>query len=239
LVDPTGANRFWIPWSVKTGMITCNYPFTISSTLLIAFYWQELLSFSRMTSSLIPSLKVLRVPCGIIIFVMFALEITASVLRGVWIGATAMYILVGVVYTIISLVTAIFFIITGVRMVRILKIFSGKTNKVHTKLVVLIMATGSSLLWWFCFAVLIPTPVFNIPIGYVLIQTLSYVGLYGITFTHILVFSPEKPESDDSTPPDAIATQKSTGKEDETAESAMSADADDDEGPNVIELASA
>jgi uncharacterized protein YacL len=122
-----------MPNVVNNLFLTGSWPFALTATLLISFYWQELITKNRVQVSLF--VRKLKIPFWIIVALIFAMEFTSSMLRGLYYPLGALTTLTGVVYIVSSIAISLLYFISGGRIVQALKkSAAARVEKVPTKL---------------------------------------------------------------------------------------------------------
>ena len=123
-IDPVWTRRI-LPYVLSQMASTGTFPFGVYSLMLITFYWYELMNQSRLRA--IPFLSKLHVPFWIAVFVIYAVELVDSILRGLnFASASILVTLVIAFYFVVSLVCIIFFLYTGFSTLRMINTSRGK-----------------------------------------------------------------------------------------------------------------
>lgn len=151
IVDPI-QSRVIFPVLLNQMLYTLSWPFSIMSFLLISFYWHELLRKIKIRMN--KFLDKLRVVFWIIFGLLLALELATAIARGLAFAVGTFVLVSGIIYIVIVLATAVFFLTTGIRIMLILnKAKDVASAPEHRKKLVrsttyLIFVSSSVLICW-------------------------------------------------------------------------------------------
>jgi hypothetical protein len=126
-VDPVMA-RTVFPLIVQQLLLTGSWPFSSCSTLLISFYWQELIDKTNARVSLF--VKKLKIPFWIISCLIFSMELVSSTLRGTYYPLSVLTTVTGILYIVSETGLSILYFISGVKIVKYIRASSkDKTSR--------------------------------------------------------------------------------------------------------------
>lgn len=128
LIDPWGmyerASTYW----VQIGM-TVPVAASFGSSLLIALYWHEMMNrFAGSQHSINQFLGKMKWPFFAFTFFMSAFELFTSCARAAQISTDVLYLIDGLVYAIVALGMAVFFVVTKIRLDRLLSRMQKEVN---------------------------------------------------------------------------------------------------------------
>eukprot|EP01119_Soliformovum_irregulare_P015034 TRINITY_DN4182_c1_g1_i3.p1 TRINITY_DN4182_c1_g1~~TRINITY_DN4182_c1_g1_i3.p1 ORF type:complete len:291 (-),score=68.20 TRINITY_DN4182_c1_g1_i3:103-975(-) len=191
-------------------LLTLSIPFTLCVTLLISFVWFELQSTDRKLQQTRPtslaSMEKLKIPAIIFSIFIFVVEIVTNTLRRVFPDLQTWLIAISVFFIIlIEAVLAVFFIVTGVRLLRILgwkrNILQGGSRNRLRRMTTLMIILGIS----FVLEVIMVNVWGTVTLrGYSLAinaiaQGFMITFAHIISYAHILMFETPKPEQPSTT----------------------------------------
>jgi hypothetical protein len=192
-VDIIGAFRF-LPWPAHTVISVTGIPLTMSATILIAFYWHEMISSFKITST--TWIQKFQVLFWILCVILVSLSVVLAVLIGVNVISNVAIAIMSIVYVIIALGTGLYFFIVGGRTIRFLRHFKrrvvSKTNvpkKILKKTTNLVICNGIGNMI-FIVGVILFIIYQDEVIGIYIAVLLYYIGLLLITFSHVMAFNP-------------------------------------------------
>jgi len=202
-IDPAPIDRGLYTFPATTVLITFSYPYSLISTLLIAFYWQETIdSCTKGTSGkVVLFLQRMRIPfIGFsVVFILF--EHIVAALRAVYITTNLdpLGIFIFAIYICMGFGVGGFFIINGIRMNRILKrtlmrsTQEDNKNKALQRMTVFVGVSGAALLLCtFCILGLAVEITSAPGWVYMLCQLGVFGGITLESFMQILVFVPPR-----------------------------------------------
>jgi hypothetical protein len=188
-VDPL-QSRALLPYAVSQMFFTTSWPFVIVNLLLISFYWHELI---KKTSMKINSfLDKLRIPFWCIFAVILALELTASILRGLRYDLQVFLLVMGVCYIIIGLACVVFYIITGVKLTRALRsvakevVNSNRNRRLKRTSRHIYASAGGVIVWLIAIVIGGLTDTFWLPWGYFGVWFAGFIAITFISLMQIL-----------------------------------------------------
>eukprot|EP01130_Rhizamoeba_saxonica_P000247 TRINITY_DN10228_c0_g1_i1.p1 TRINITY_DN10228_c0_g1~~TRINITY_DN10228_c0_g1_i1.p1 ORF type:complete len:449 (-),score=19.70 TRINITY_DN10228_c0_g1_i1:36-1382(-) len=175
---------------------TFTWPVEIITTMLIALYWQELITSSKLkVTSFINTLKIPFIITSVILIIMeFILAYLRYLNEGGNHSITVFVILSSILYAIVLLLVSIHFVYFGIKILRMLKTgdsntYSRKKQLMETTIFIELMALFHLL--WLCTLLLIPVKsIFYTPKGWYFIWFLMFFYLGVISLLKTLVFHP-------------------------------------------------
>jgi hypothetical protein len=186
VVDPL-QSRVVLPYTVSQMFFTTSWPFVIGNLLLISFYWHELMTKTSMRVNRF--LSKLRIPFWCIFAVILAMELAASLLRGLGYDLKIFLIVMGVGYIIIGLACVIFYIYTGRKLTRMMEkaskelIASNRVKRLNRTSRYIYASAGGVIVWLIAIAIGGLTIVFWLPWGYFGVW---FAGFFSITFISLM-----------------------------------------------------
>jgi hypothetical protein len=117
-VDPVMA-RTVFPLIVQQLLLTGSWPFSSCSTLLISFYWQELIDKTNARVSLF--VKKLKIPFWIISCLIFSMELVSSTLRGTYYPLSVLTTLTGILYIVSETGLSILYFVSGIKIIKYIR----------------------------------------------------------------------------------------------------------------------
>jgi ABC-type multidrug transport system fused ATPase/permease subunit len=196
-VDPLQL-RLVFPDLVNQFFFTTSWPFTILTTILLAFYWHELIHKTDITVNTF--LHKLKVPFWIIATVLIAIEFTISLLRGLAFQISPFITAVGVIYVVINTTAVIFFFVTGTKITKLLRkserLQSRKTKKLWKTTVFIYSSSIGIIIWTIAVVLGGLTPLFWIPWGYFSLWFIVFFVLIFISLNQVLAIHVPKSKKD-------------------------------------------
>jgi len=145
-IDPLGFRGYY-GRVVSQVFLSLGTPFTLSSTLLVTFYWQEVLTrWSAAPASSMRNVNKMKIPFIITSFIIFATELGGSLGRSYGDGFDTIFLVNGVSMAIVCLGTSIFFIVVGIKVLRTVNQVSSTRTKGVSRITKLLMVSGGSLI---------------------------------------------------------------------------------------------
>jgi len=176
------------------------------TTIIIAFYWEEMLhKFSKkggLSKEAIPSLKKMKIPAIVVSCILISFEHTFSALRAVYVTNTEFTVYItAVIYLVVASIVGLYFAITGVRIVRLLRATVTKQTKrstLITRMSILLCMSGFGMLVHvigdiIVFAAIDTAAPHLIAFAYGLL----FAGLYIASITQIMVFATPRQKKKD------------------------------------------
>jgi hypothetical protein len=189
--DPWGAYGTTPGLWVQIGM-TLPFAFSLIGALLITLYWHELIQKASGGKATM-FLGKLRIPFWIIAGMLFAWELSVSIVRGFGSHAvTVLVILDGIIYALITLSLLIFFIITKVRLNRVFEKLNkslGQSKKDKLGIASnIVLCMGAVMIWWIIALILLGIGSFIwIPDGFVGIWSILMIGMNVMALMQVLL----------------------------------------------------
>lgn len=188
-VDPI-LSRGVYNWTASSILASLSAPFACSASICIAFYWVELTD--RRNAKVSTRLVRFKKPAIGIIAFLIVFEVVGSTLRGLDVFSYVFYLISGL-YVIINFGLAIFFILSGVRILRTLMVFGAGASRFIIKRVTTMIVTSAfgmivSLLGFILFV----TPVYSSRLGTFFVWTLFGYSFNWTSIFHILAFKAPK-----------------------------------------------
>ena len=203
VIDPQSLHHL-IPWGVHEALLTNTFTLSLVTNVLIMFYWHATLA-KRDAGG--PSLDRYKWPCYVFVIVFVVFDIVTSMMLGTMMLSSKIILLKGMVFIITGALTAVAFLVTGVRVVRTLK-NSGAHAKGLRRLSSFIIATGVCLIWFTGVSLSVPFS-FDTPISWFLINLLAYLATESISMLEVLSLRPRGSGESSRT-----ATTKNTATDD-------------------------
>jgi len=191
MIDPVFSNGIY-PWRVENVFVTLSLPFSLASTLLIAFYWEEVMHSTRLSA--IPSLKKFRWPAGICLFILYALELSSSLSRAYYVNLASLNVISAIIYVVVTVAVSIFFFICGHRILKVLRNKQLEKNKLSTRknnlkrVTVLLVISGVAMILLSIFTLLYAIPPTTAG-SLFFVFFMIYFSLISISFTQIMVLN--------------------------------------------------
>lgn len=202
IVDPFGGHGIYLYWWVQISTTT-PIPFLVTASLLMTFYWHELiLRFRQMNSFLDESL----IAFVVVIVIIFGFEFATSLARALGAIVALLVFTTGLVYAVVICSLLIFFLVTRTRLHRVFhrinkRIAAGaprdtkdKTGKHQKRLHTtsnIIVATGVFLLIYLVFLLTISAGhVFWIPKGFFTLMVGSISSSVILSGLQVLLIRP-------------------------------------------------
>jgi len=187
LIDPVYTRRIF-SFPLGSILVSLSFPLSLASNLMITFYWQEILTFHKFEYITIPKLHRLKWPFVIIVIIMFGLEIGEEIARATFQSGSVSILFNVIAYAIISFAIGLFFIITGIRILRRLR-QSTKQTRAFKKI------NRVSLLMLFC-GMFVISFIISLPfiatassaVGSYVAWWITYGSVQMVCLTQILVF---------------------------------------------------
>eukprot|EP01125_Pyxidicula_operculata_P020446 TRINITY_DN7551_c0_g2_i2.p1 TRINITY_DN7551_c0_g2~~TRINITY_DN7551_c0_g2_i2.p1 ORF type:complete len:432 (+),score=14.44 TRINITY_DN7551_c0_g2_i2:23-1297(+) len=189
-VDPFWSGRLVFPHVVQHIFLTCWTPLQQISTLLVAFYWVELIkdSVSSIPSSYL--LNRFKIPFAIVSTIMIVLEIASTAARALgYFWNVGMQFVTMAFYAVILLSSTAFFLYAGIKMLLQLQDLNESANAVRIKTTKLILASAVGDIGFFIvfIASLISFRAGH-PWLYYIALTLVYLFANVVSVTKVLAF---------------------------------------------------
>jgi len=212
-LEPTGIQRGIFPMGPQTWLFSCHFPYAFITNILIAVYWHQLVSrtkggLSKKDISL--NQWKIAIPFGIICLILIAIDHTSSAIRSTLVSQSFVITISGILFVISLLGVGLFFLISGIRVLRYLKssiVSQGSSKKLTSRMTTLITLCGIGLLTCDLFVVLLlfvqPADAF-----WIFCCWMTYMW-YGIaSLAQIMIFIPPV-STDESTKSDSGKTSTS------------------------------
>jgi hypothetical protein len=189
IVDPMGFRRM-LTYHLNNTLFTLPFPFIISGTLVLCFYWFETMSKSSMM--VYPFLNRLKIPFFIISGVVIVMDITLSIMRSSGqIISTQLIVVTLICYSALAFGISVFYLVVAIKLLRRIRsstVTKMKNLKRITKLILVsVSCYGVVLLSLLLFAR--PT-VGGTPLGWFFINMILFLSMLAVSICHILVFEP-------------------------------------------------
>jgi hypothetical protein len=198
-VDPIQSQRIF-PYLLNQVLFTVSWPFSLMATLLITFYWHELIGKTNV--NLNNFLAKMKIPFWCTFGVLLVVEVLSGVVRGAGFSISIFKIIVGTLYIVLDGAIAIFFLVTGVRLVKALKkmanVATNMENRVRrlketTQLIYL--SSVIMIIWAIGTAIGGLSPWFWIPWGFYCLWFLGFFLFGFYSLLQIMAIHPPKPPS--------------------------------------------
>lgn len=191
-VDPLGCRKV-LTYFGHNSLERMSLPFTLAASLLIVFFWYELMK--KPTGKIHSFLYKLKIPFYILIGVLLALQaITVSVAVTTW-TSFQMDLLIIILYVILTSFIMVFYLITGVRLLKHLKPNENKVdvnnNSKHLLQTTRLLLGSAGCLFAFVVIEIVHVSMDLSAEEYVLFFFLYYGALTAASITQILAFQPE------------------------------------------------
>jgi len=186
-------------------LVSLEVPLMLTCNLLIAFYWAEVIDSSKtglVIGSLVTLKEKFRWPCLAMLGVIFIIELISDIGTLAFFTVTALIIITVVFYIVMLIVTSIFFLFNGIRIVRLQKSASTQDPKTERKskrltrmsTMIMVCSVGMFFLLVSFLTVFVTTP------WLLYIRTwLTLIGLESTALAQALVFvAPSDGKSSDS-----------------------------------------
>jgi len=192
-INPFTFHDFW-PTIVSTIIGNVSIPVAMAGTLLMTFYWNDILNSS--TGAGLKNLKKMKIPYAIAVGVMSLAVIISSCVSALGGQGTVWNAIVLVVAVLVLTAVAIFFLHTGRKVVRLLErgstLRQTKSDAVR-KLTVLLMTAGGAIIWYNISFILLVTPANQISPGPSLFLVVFHLlAAISTSFFQILAFQSPK-----------------------------------------------
>jgi hypothetical protein len=116
IVDPMGFRRM-LTYHLNNTLFTLPFPFIISGTLVLCFYWFETMSKSSMM--VYPFLNRLKIPFFIISGVVIVMDITLSIMRSSGqIISTQLIVVTLICYSALAFGISVFYLVVAIKLLR-------------------------------------------------------------------------------------------------------------------------
>jgi hypothetical protein len=220
-VDPCQSRKVF-PFLLNNILYTIHWPFVIVSTLLITFYWFELIKKTKQLGKVRNFLQKLRIPFWIIFAVLLALDLISSILRGLNYDLFAMIILAGLLYTVVVLLSTIFFLYTGFKLRSILSKDAGAVNdrrkkKLQQTTLHIILSSVGLFMWVVPMILGGLTPLLWVPDNFIVLWFIIFLGTTFSSFFHVLaIHVPGTKESTVSSSALGVRSENSANTKDRT-----------------------
>jgi hypothetical protein len=189
VVDPF-LSRYIFPLLAAHLLATISIPAYATTSLLITLYWKEVLSNKQM--KVVTFLDRMKVPFFVLVSLTWAIEIINACFRAYGVGPIfIMLTIVSIFYLIISLLTAIFFLHYGRKLLATLDDPGvKKANHKSSKFKAVRMLIVSSVLELVYSALLVlpATPVYVWPWGFFACNFIGFLLMIAISLLKILAF---------------------------------------------------
>eukprot|EP01122_Echinamoeba_exundans_P016047 TRINITY_DN8018_c0_g1_i1.p1 TRINITY_DN8018_c0_g1~~TRINITY_DN8018_c0_g1_i1.p1 ORF type:complete len:461 (+),score=45.57 TRINITY_DN8018_c0_g1_i1:203-1585(+) len=197
-IDPIWLLRGGFSWQVTNVFVTVHHPLFISSTLLLALYWHQLLKFDRVKISV--GLNKMRIPFGVTSLVLVALEILTIGFRIGGFDVGTLTTVSGALIAIVAFVTSVYFVVIGVKVLGQLKQqlshqseSKGESSAVHRALIqrtTILIVSSAALHLLFVLIVILTTfrRIFWHPVGFYSLLSIKDLLLICISLCQILTF---------------------------------------------------
>jgi hypothetical protein len=194
-LDPTGSRGVFTSQESLT-LYTISYPFNWTVNILLAFYWQAILSkFNSQKFDF--NVSTLKIPCGITIAFLFILDLLTTIMRWYSSGRNVDIIILinAVVYILIMIPILFFFGWTSINLVLYLKstvnINATKDQKRTDTLnkMIIVNILNCIFMMAFLLAVFIAlSSLHQTPIGWMFVKILALSPITGIGVCQALLF---------------------------------------------------
>jgi hypothetical protein len=188
-VDPL-LGRFIFPAFPVHFLPTISIPAYATTSLLITLYWKEVLSNKQM--KVVTFLDRMKVPFFVLVSLTWAIEIINACFRAYGIGPVfIMLAIVSIFYFIVSLLTAIFFLHYGRRLLATLGdpgVNKAEHKSSKFKAVRMLIASAVFELVYSTLLVLPATPVYFWPWGFFACNFVAFTLMIAISLLKILAF---------------------------------------------------
>jgi hypothetical protein len=168
-------------------LLLISVPFTLTPSLLITFFWHEILASNRIDVN--SGIKKLKIPFIVASFCLFVLEVIVNILRCLPLGLTNTMLFVdGAIYTAVGLSIGVFYVVTAVRVVRRVKNSERMKDRFTARISLRIGFTSFGLL---LSAISTALAIFMLqfPEGYMFDIWLGHAALNTVSLCNILAFS--------------------------------------------------
>ena len=186
MIDPWNIRRLF-PFVLCSTLGTAHYPFFYAASFLIIFFWFELLNNSVFNTTAI--LGVYKLPAGIIIGLIFIMEIICDVLRAKDQSSIPILISAGV-YATVCIGCMLAYLITGGTLLSRLRGSSTENRRSFRKISMLMIAGGIGYFLVFIFSVMPLTPLFQMPQANFYIVITFYLVPSLLSIIHAIAFEP-------------------------------------------------
>lgn len=194
LVDPHGFRRI-ITFYADNILYTLPIPFVLSASLLLCFYWYEVVSNAKL--KMFSFLDKLKIPFYCLCGIMIALEIITGVIRST--GVLPMfisYVITLVVYVIVILGVSIVYLVMGIKLLRRMRVSHTikvkRSNALRQVTMLVFFSVGGYAL------LLIGVGMFPFASangtygGFIALNLFVFLGLALVSLCQVLVFKPLK-----------------------------------------------
>jgi len=205
-VDPLMSERVY-PWVLQTQLLTISIPIGLCATVLIVFYWAELM-FAHFGASPITFVSKYKIPAFLTILLILGTNIVRVVLDVQRRDTIAANTLLSVVYMVSQVILAISFVVLGRRLIKFLLMsnrsrprsskYRSGVNKLKRISLYVMCSACTMILSILGFAFSLIGSIFNNPLGMVLTFTIAYYFIIFTSLLEIFVFSCPPIPSDQS-----------------------------------------
>jgi hypothetical protein len=204
LVDPINFHGYFNHLATAT-LVNLSTPFTLTSTLLISFYWLEMLTrWSSNARKILQNITKLKIPFAITVVILFVLLLLGMITTGLNLPFPSLLTINTVVVFIVAILVALFFIISGIRILRTLTSVKpeehSKRWKSLSRVTILLISCGASFIIFGIFLLLLDSELGQATIqGAVFCWWMLFAMLDTIGLTQIIVFQLPKKSTDSPT----------------------------------------
>jgi hypothetical protein len=171
--------------------LSTSIPFTICPIFLVSLYQHELLT-GKMKTDVNRFLGKLKLTFFIIVGLVFAMEITLSVLRGLTIGGAAVVAANIVIYVAICFTFFVLFLVTSVRLlVQVSRLDSSKIEKHASplrRLTIWLIASSLAMAYLIISLLLLVMIGNNSPHQWTVTWFNIYLSLYAVSLSHVVLY---------------------------------------------------
>jgi hypothetical protein len=217
LIDPTGMQGVY-NWGAVEAFLTLDFSFGVVSALIVAFHWDAL---TRKIYKEDGSHKRLKIAGFTISTILLIIEVSTSIMRGLYLPAKPFLIGKVILYGLISVPTGIYFLISGRK---ILKKAGGgeKIPERMKKKAKYGFGVAVCLILFPITAFLVPSPIYDSPFGYFLLRFLAAMWLNFATLLLVGIFEVKKKIDDHKGWVNTVAETKTSAEEMEVPEETSS-----------------
>jgi hypothetical protein len=195
-IDPIWCRKLY-PQAAGNILLTLTFPVFATTTLLITFYWKELLEAKKL--KVVTFINRMKWPFIAAAFVFWGSELAASFCRGFGVGPVAtLTIIASVIYAVCILFTSILFFYYGSKVLRLAKARQANLRtESKFKAIKLLIASGVLSLVYVFLLIFNATPYLFLPWGFFAGNLANVLLLITISIVQIAAFAP--PNSGSST----------------------------------------
>lgn len=188
IIDPTGMRGIY-NWGTIEAFLTIDFSFAIVSALVVAFHWDALVKRIEKEDE---SHKRLKIIGFIISILLIIIEITTSVMRGLYLAAMPFLLGKVILYCFIGVPTGGYFLWSGRKIIKKAGGNKAKISKSIKRRAYYGLVIAIFLILFPITALLVATPMYDPPGGYFMLRFMASFWLNNVTLFLVLIFEMKK-----------------------------------------------